>query len=266
MIYNQLSGNYNSLYLKNIISFKENLIRNNCNNFDYIDFYPSFGVKKGEYSDFLVYGQATNGWTAGFDHNTPIDDSKLNESIFASNKYYSKKDHSPLDWVNVRWSKSSFKTYKDDSDLFEHYDYIKDYWANKSFFWNVVYKLISKYYGFSRWEWDWSKKVIWSNLYKIAPQGKNPDYWEKEYQKPVTFELLKAEITELNPKFCIVLTNIEWWKPFGEYLNTEKIDYQRKNIDIESVEKYNNTLIVVTKRPFRGNSDSIAEQIMDVIK
>lgn len=61
-IYNQLLEDYNTLFLDNILKFKRKLEASTSGITEYVDFYPSFGIKKDEKADFLIYGQAVNGW------------------------------------------------------------------------------------------------------------------------------------------------------------------------------------------------------------
>lgn len=79
-------------------------------------------------------------------------------------------------------------------------------------------------------------------------------------------ELVRKELEELKPKICIVLTNLEWWLPFQEGLKSTKINIEQLEENIVSVEKYNGTNIIVTKRPRIGNSNKFVEKILKTIK
>lgn len=138
----------------------------------------------------------------------------------------------------------------------------------RSFFWNVTYKLICSYYELDEDSWDWSRKLVWSNLYKIAPaERKNPNNMECQWQEKLAIDLVKKEIEEIKPKFCIVLTNDSWWQPFRRNLNTHslQLQIQKKGI-VESVEQYKDTKIVVTTRPFKGSSNKHVKEILKLIK
>ena len=138
----------------------------------------------------------------------------------------------------------------------------------RSFFWNVTYKLICRYYDLDKNSWDWSRKLVWSNLYKIAPaEGKNPNEEECSWRKKISIELIKNEIEEIKPKFCIVLTNDSWWKPFRDKLKTEVLTHSKlKKGIIQSIELYNGTKIIVTTRPYSGNSANHVNEILELIK
>lgn len=267
MIYNQLSDCYNEKYIENIIDFQCKMQSDNPDTKYFVDFYPSFGINKNEKSDFLILGQALNGWSNGFYIDKVIEKDKLFESIKASNRYFIGDNYiyTPLDFVNVFWTKSSYETNTQNDRLRMFYNNSTNYRAFKSFFWQTMYKLIADYYGLNRSSWDWSRKLVWSNLYKIAPNNSNPNKLQKEYQKQNSCELIKLEIDEIKPKFCVVLTNLDWWLPFGDYLSTEKLVFHDYYSNILSVERYNETLIIITKRPRFGNSDLFVKQIFDVI-
>lgn len=263
--YNHFSEIYNSFYLENLKEFQKNIVELGNDETNFIHFYPSFGIRKKEHTDFIIYGQATNGWSSFFDSDKELNENSVIEGIMASNRFYVAKNFTPIDLVNVKWSNGIFdKLCKEDNRLAEFYDQNR-YRFYRSFFWNVVYKLISDYYSLDRESWDWSRKIIWSNLYKIAPDGKNPNYAERQSQLEKSVTLVLQEIKEASPKYCIILTNINWWKPFQELLNTKVLDIGKSDI-IQSVEQLNDTKIIVTNRPFIGSSEKYANEILALIK
>lgn len=262
--YNRFSQEYDLLFIKNITEFQKKKIESGITEEYYINFYPSFGIKEDCHTDILIYGQAVNGWKSGFDLSEKYDLVELETSVMASNDYLKEEKHSPLDWVNARWSKSIFEKICED-ELSKQF-YKGSYFSYRSFFWNVAIKLVSDYHGFERTSWNWSKNLVWSNLYKISPEDANPNVYERSLQQPTSIELVRKEIEELNPKICLVLTNLEWWLPFQVGLNSTKMKIGNLEDNIVSVEKYNGTTIIVTKRPRFGNSDSFVEEILKAIK
>jgi len=250
--------------MQNIKEFQKKQLDINEEDNYFVDFYPSFGIKETETTEFLIYGQAVNGWSSGFCLYEKIDKIKLLKSIKSSNNYLGLKNHTPIDWVNIQWSNSLYNENCKDEIVKDFYD--GQYRACKSFFWNVSYKLICDYYNLGRSCFDWSRKLVWSNLYKIAPEDSNPDWFCRNLQQPLSTELIKREIQEINPKFCIVLTNLDWWIPFRERLQTRIVDYDKLLDEIVSLEYYLNTKIIVTNRPRFGNSDKFVEQILELTK
>ncbi len=265
-IYNQLSESYNELFFLLLNHFVSN-----CNTYDseYAVFYPSFGVKEREPCDFLILGQAVKGWSSNFySQDEKIDvKNQLVDCIYQSNKFYEPDNHNPLDWVNVRWTKSTFNEEVEGKiDKKDFYLMSGDYFTYRSFFWKVTYRLINNYFGYDKSSWEWSKKMVYSNLYKIAPMDKNPIYEEKKLQEDYCIRLLKKELEELNPKYCIVMTNLEWWKPFQKGLNTKVLTIDNNLYEVISFEEFNNTKIIVTTRPFIGDADVHVKQILTLIK
>ena len=267
-IYNEFSIEYNDLFVNGIKEFVENYKKIRSDNRDYTCFYPSFGVKKNEPCDFLIVGQAAGGWVSGFNIFDEIDDNELiSEAVECSNRSLKKYNHSPLDWVNIKWTKSLFRKHLEDQDKKNFYEGSKQYEAYKSFFWNVTFKLLCDYYSdLDRDCWEWTKRMVWSNLYKVAPDGSNPNEIEKKMQEETSIKLLKKELDELKPKYCIVLTNKSWWLPFQEKLGFKNLSIPANLSEIEIINKYNNTLILVTTRPRVGAGEIHVKQILELVK
>lgn len=262
--YNTLSSDYDKLFIRNIEEFKKQAYKNR----KYAVFYPSFGTPKGDKTEFLIYGQAVKGWGSVFNSSVELNKEQLlREAIDYSNDYYQERNHSPLDWVNVYWGKNYYRRFVTTQAEKEFYPPVS-YSLFRSFFWNVIYKLICRYYGLDENGLDWSKKLVWSNLYKIAPaERKNPNDEECLWQEKLSIDLVKKEIEEIRPKFCIVLTNDSWWQPFRASLKTEMLSYAKlKSGIVESIERYKDTKIIVTTRPFRGSSNKHVKEILELIK
>lgn len=264
-IYNKLSTSYDRTYKANIEAFQDRLKKVWKGDGWFIDFYPSLGIKPTMSCELLFYGQALNGWEAGFDVFDSVNDNKLNHSIATSNKYFGKLNHSPIDWVNVRWSNSTFDTVIKDEDAKQFYENGSNYRTYRSFFWNVTAKLTCDYHGLNRESWDWAKKIAWSNLYKIAEDGKNPNNFLCEQQIVLSAELVRQEIEELKPKYCIILTNHEWWQPFQKLIGTISIPFDKSLDKIVSVEQYYETKLIVTTRPRFGSGESHVKQILSLL-
>ncbi|MBK7856120.1 MAG: hypothetical protein IPJ79_15630 [Bacteroidetes bacterium] len=189
-IYNKLSKSYDQLFKENILAFNENMQSHPSYAKErYCMFYPSFGAKKKECT-FLVYGQAVSSWKEEFTISDPneVIKEKIEKSIEFSNTFYtdSNHKHTPIDWVNVFWGKSTYSEYAAIPKAVKFYKAM-EYKVSRSFFWNVIYKLVSDYFNIDRNKTDWSGKIIWSNLYKITGKKRNPD--EKEQLSQRTYQL-----------------------------------------------------------------------------
>lgn len=261
-LYNKFSDKYDDLFLQNILHFQETLKAANYPINEFACFYPSFGIKPGERVEFIIYGQAVYGWTPFL-----LNDNKqadiLQRSCQNSNSYYEKGNHNPIDWVNVQWCDSVYDHYCEMDDEIPE-NYYDKYRASHSFFWNVTYKLICDYYFIPRQNREWSEKIVWSNLYKLTQQRKNPEEYEKKIQLNYSIELFKKEIEELKPKYCILLTNGTWWEPFRNFLNPKSLNKYLPS-EIVHNDMYNETQIIVTTRPRFGKSETHVRQILDVI-
>ncbi len=263
--YNKLSEKYDKCLFDNVQKFSENVLNYYPDNTkDYCLFYPQFGYKEQRKGTFLFYGQAVNGWPAAFSVNNSTNEFKklIDHSLFYSNHHHSK--HSPLDWVKIRWCKSYFNSCeKEIQDYYKH----STYYAYRSFFWNVVYKVICDHCKFEngRKSIEWTSKMVWSNLYKIAPsEGANPDGTEQAFQQKGALELFQIELEELKPDYCIFLTNYHWAKPFlNSLLSLKSLPNTNENIEYCGI--YNDIKMVVAKRPRYGNSDKYAKEILSTI-
>ena len=264
-IYNKLSLSYDKIYKQNIQNFQDRLENIWEGDGWFVDFYPSFGTKQNEKCDLLFYGQALNGWTAGFDVFAETAQDKILHSVLTSNRYFAKLNHTPLDWVNVKWSNSTFNLMAEDEEAKTFYSDGSNYRTFRSFFWKVVFKLTSDFYGLDRTSWDWAKKTVWSNLYKIAEDGANPNYFLREQQIKTSAELVRQEIEELKPKYCIILTNYEWWEPFKKLLGTKSIPYDKALENILSFEQLYDTKFIVTTRPRFGSGEAHVSQLLKLI-
>lgn len=261
---------YDELYLESLENFQKRIEDNWEGEGWLVDFYPSLGIRSGQCCDLLFYGQAVNGWRSGFDPYVEIPKGKVLNSVIASNRFCSELDHNPLDWVNVRYSKSLFNHYSQNEFAKKFYAEESTYWTYRSFFWKLVYKLTCDHHGISRESREWSQKVVWSNLYKIAEDGANPNEFFRELQFEASARLVLQEISEIKPRFCVVVTNLSWWQPFHEVLRTTRLPLNKELKTIEAVEELkvgsHLTKIIVTTRPYLGSGEQHVADILKVIR
>jgi hypothetical protein len=242
------SEQYNKLFIENYQSFAENIKKSGTSdqiNKDYSLFYPSCGSKDLKEIQFLIFGQATNGWTPTFKADN-LRDGIFKEAIEFSNTT-DEGEYCPLDWINKRWS--SDKLYQ-------------------KFFFNVMYKLANRYNNRGNDDESWCKNVVWSNLMKISPAaGGNPYGEEWSCQFEGAKKLFTQEIEEIRPKFAIVLTNWDWAENF--VLNNEGFfiyeKHQGEFIQAQGTYK-DSTKIIVTRRPPVGNNEQCVDEIIQLIK
>lgn len=85
----------------------------------------------------------------------------------------------------------------------------RPFWGYSKEIWDALYGAATS------WQERWYQKIVWTNLYKIAPRkGGNPsEAWQK-MQREVCVELLHAEIEFFNPTHILFMTGTDWFQPF----------------------------------------------------
>lgn len=128
---------------------------------------------------------------------------------------------------------------------------------NKSPFWQLCKEVMK----LSEEEENWSDKVLWSNLYKVAPfEGGNPDNKLIKEIIESCIKILNYEIKLYRPSHIVFVTDAWWFDPsdtftgsFSKELNIPVEHNTDKNVVIIGRGIYResdyNTKIVVTKRP-----------------
>lgn len=267
--YRELSSEYNNAYQAHLEAFQRRLAHTFSEQRRYTDFYPSIGVEEGSSTDVLVYGQAVGGWHEELDYREPIPGDRVEKSKRFSNEPY--PGHSPLDWVNVLWTNGTLNGRPPEEQT--HYEGRENgYRAWSSFFWQTTIALMQHRLHITDDEdCGWHKGLVWSNLYKIAPQDYrradakekfNPTETDRALQRPEAVELVRMELEELRPKLCVVLTNETWWAPFARGLQVEPVG-GKSGKTIERVDEYNGTRIIVVKR---GWGVSYKDAVQDIIR
>lgn len=230
----------------------------------FTDFYPVLGVPYDAEVDFLVYGQAVGGWHQAIDMARPVPKDRALDSKDYSNGTYS--TDSPLEWVNARWSKGDLARIADVPRRTYYEQKDSEYWASRSFFWQLTTKVIQGYHGITDPnDRSWCEKLVWSNLYKIARQKENPLDDIKVLQRSGAVELVQLELQELRPKVALVLTSDTWWAPFHRGIGSELV---RKDVGawVQRIEALGHTRIIVVRRPFVGDSTAAAQEVLEVLR
>lgn len=79
-------------------------------------------------------------------------------------------------------------------------------------FFNLLYYFAWEFYG----EY-WNKKVAWSNICKIAPNGGNPSNLLWDVQKDILPEIIKEEVELLSPEIIVLVTGntaVDYYEPW----------------------------------------------------
>ena len=148
-------------------------------NYEWFQAYGKPGMKNG----LMVVGRAVNGWRS-FTANDEFD--KLYREI-----------PEPLEDGN-------------EGDVASYFS--GGYNINTSAFWRTVRNVAKGLYPCN--DRNFGKNMIYSNLYKIAFPGANPDYALQRLQLPECINILKKEIQYWEPSAVLFLTDWNWAEPF----------------------------------------------------
>lgn len=261
----KLSDKYDEAYQAHLVAFQQKFVSTfpDPEKSHYTDFYPSIGIAEGKSVDLVVYGQAVGGWQKELDMRKEVPKRRVDVSRKFSNHHF--KGDSPIDWVNARWTPSELAKVKNAPQWKYYKQKDSTYWANRSFFWQVTYKFLEAHLALEVDSWNWSKHLVWSNLYKIAPQTANPTEADRILQRPLSVDLVRLELQELKPRLCIVLTNYSWWSHFHRGLPTTSVKH-RAYPTVEAVERFEETTIIVVKRPRFGSAPQTVEDLLLLTK
>ena len=151
--------------------------------------------------ELMVVGRAPNGWEEGVfpselavASSTTVYAAKILASVVG-------KDLCPMLWVTDCWANPSNPP--------------NDYNTNKSAFWRVIRAVVAKSGIADIDKKNWPSHLVWSNLYKVAPvDGGNPSKTLCDIQLPGCICLLQQEISSYLPRRLLLLTGLDWAKPF----------------------------------------------------
>ena len=200
-----------------------------------------FSALKGKlYEDnreLMLIGRATNGWRDCFYQNKEglSIENEIEKTIKSLN------DHKDLTADIATWFKKNTKLYN----------------IGGSQFWRVGLRITETIVKTNRERTDY---IVYSNLYKAAPDGTNPSEQMKKVTEENCIEILKAEIDAFQPKRILMLTGYDWAEPFIKGLGIEGIP-NRAGREVQFVGIYGNTKIVVAVHPQGKNETKISDAI-----
>ncbi len=205
-----------------------------------------FNAQKGRDYDnnLMVVGRAVNGWYNEFDLHG-LNSELMVESIF--NK--SNESNCPLKWVEESWGKT------------------EGYNTKSSAFWRVIKKIAQNLNETSSNN-GWASKIVWSNLYKVAPSDKgNPSDSLCDYQFRACNELLLTEIEEYQPSLIIFFTGLNWFNGFLNDMVSLSSNNEHSWIEAHGILKVNNRdiAIIIAKHPQGKPEEEMVNEIMQVI-
>jgi hypothetical protein len=160
------------------------------------------------------------------------------------------------------------KKYKEIMEIIAH-DKNDMSWMNnvKSQFLKIGEKIIIDKYN--KIPSEWYKYIIWTNLMKISPSLKgNPSERDWKIQKDYCEKLFKMEIDYFKPKNVIMMTGFDWAFDFIQYLKINPnttLDTKFNRIVVGKY-KYNDSNIIVTKRPEARSREKVYSEINKFIE
>ena len=144
-------------------------------------------------NELMVVGRAPNGWTDTIlpeDISSPTSAAAYGELTFNSVTNGS----CPMAWVIQKWRND----------------------RSRSAFWRVIREMTKELGIADLSENTWSSRLVWSNLYKVAPDGGNPEGRLRSLQLPGCIALLRMELDIYRPRRLLLLTGLNWATPFLE--------------------------------------------------
>jgi len=205
----------------------------------------------------MVIGRAVNGWEIDFFENC-IDAYSTTEAIL-SQSY----DFNAI--INPKGIPSIDTPQK------------RNYFYSSSRFWRLIKYLLEEYnesdcstQSVDSWYTDeqhWNQRILWSNLYKVAPRnGNNPEWQLIKPQMQTYIDIVKEEIEVHKPEHILFVTDWNYfapWKREPSFAEDFNIHLTQENYGSNVVAKgiFNNRKMIVCKRPdIRGTSyQNVAE-------
>lgn len=152
----------------------------------------------------------------------------------------------------------------------------RNYHYSSSKFWKLI-KLILESYGESQpGEWyndpfQWNQRIVWSNLYKVAPwAGGNPEWSFIKPQMKNHVEIIRQELEHYAPKRVLFITDMNYFVPWKREPSVLKIlDFFEERQDskyIVGCGTYKDIQITVCKRPdhFEYSNEDLANMAEEI--
>ena len=209
---------------------------------DTIKFCMQWGDEFVNKKGILFCGRANNGWVSFSDDvNVLFDENNPERSFNRENQ---------MSWLNDEYADNGEE---------------KGYRLSRSAFIRSLRKIGYEIFGES-----WTCKSAWTNLYKIAPNGKNPSNSMCSDQLKSCIDIFKEELAFLKPRAVVMLVGYNWALDFLKALNggEEPAAVEREYWDkYESkVFKLANTLFIVSEHPQGKKETPHIEAITKLIK
>lgn len=199
----------------------------------------------------MIVGRAVNGWEVDFE-----DCSSLDNTVNSILKQENRLDDFAKDYILY--------------DAVENNEVVqKKYYYAKSPFLRMMRQLVG---ALSNSEDNWQQRIVWSNLFKIAPRkGGNPSWLMLRDNLDLYIELMRYEIAKYRPDIVVFVTDMDFFDPypnnekypsFRRLMKEEPCDNDAKFVKLQgSMFCDSSTKIIVTARPERRPIKDMIEEI-----
>lgn len=246
--------------------------------------YRSCHTVTGDEFRFMLIGRAVNSWT----EYKCVDEGR--DSFIAASMRNLRNEENALDpdcknehrgkdrfeWIKTN-KNTAVNAYRPNIDNM-NFELDKPYRVSASALWSYPKEVWSRLYGKTQnWEERWFENIVWSNLYKIAPEkGKNPDEDDQLIQREACIELLNEEIQYFKPTHILVVSGYDWFECFNcsgfqvTDLGVRNVSNgkEKNSVFVEGIGYYNfsegtKAKVVVTCRPEYRSKDGYVDEIIN---
>lgn len=189
---------------------------------------------------FMIIGRAVNGWEVAFPNCSNL------ENTLHSIMNQPQRLDDVVDSNGIKYTDANGTP--------------KTYYYSRSPFWRLIKKVLETY-GESE---NWNQKILWSNLYKIAPRKTgNPSWSLIKQDLQLYIDCIVEEINTYKPDKVLFVTDSNFFRPYTQYpsfADALNVTMQASGKYIVGTGKYNDSSIVVCKRPeFRSTDEMVIE-------
>ncbi|MBE6036272.1 MAG: hypothetical protein E7223_01420 [Clostridiales bacterium] len=197
----------------------------------------------------MVVGRAVNGWDVDAESCTSLE-AALN-MVFRQEDRFEDVAKDKIVYIDSQTGKE------------------KSYRYSNSRFWKLIRHILEQ----SGESENYHQRILWSNLYKVAPYTTgNPSWGLIKPQMQIYIDLLVKEIRLYKPSHILFITGMDYLNPwpnepqFGETLGIGTRN-QTKFFDSKfEVGEFEGSKIVVCERPENKSDEAIAQMARDILK
>lgn len=195
--------------------------------------------------EFMIIGRAVNG-NKEFDFAPEELSDSTKRSDYLNRLFL--EDPRRLAWISLCWGRKRTEGYS----------------PSRSAFFRVMRSVASRLGVIDITDPDWAQKLVYSNLYKVAPtKTGNPTVKLIRLQKAKCIDILKEEIVAWKPKRILFLTGMDWARDFLNGIGAFAISANQEDIFSGKLRIDSMTIdVVVAPHPMAKAEDPIVSGIL----